>query len=721
MKKIISIIMALSLFFSMGTSVFANPIENTDTTMEDMVVLVKNRLEFQESKTFKSTVSDVEDGSMNKNVYILNWEFEDNEISVNIRDDGFITEYSNNPKEYNERKSLLFSVTKEEAKQTANAFIKKINPDVYQEYEFVDIERMTYSLYYANINSRLGGENYVVSYIRKVNGIPFKPDIMTVYVSGYDNYVTSYNGRYHENIVFDTIENHTQLEQVKSLYKQDLDLEYIYEIKNEYIENEDGEWVNNPSTVLVYRDKTTEKYIDATTGKLYIPVEKYFNNRNYGYVMDSYNGAVEESISAAGSSANKFTLTEEEKNEILDTKDVIQPEEIINIVKNTNKFNISESYIIGNYRLFKNKDNSKEYSITLVSIYNKNDTISMRVDANTGKVSYFRNNSSRYYTYHDDALTGYLQYAKDLVKYSENNTNVSLNVEDKGLSFRFTRIENNILCPDNYISITVDKETKLINHYEESWTDVEFVKPDGAFTLDQAKDVFINNFEYSLFYYLDDEIGYKLGDGKSRGILAWSNENNQSTTINAHNGEFLNYSLKPLTLLVKNEEIKVADYYTDINNHWAKDIIKTMQNNDIGVSSNEFKPDEQITYKDLFELLGTALTEETFEDFKSFIIERELVGLNFITENTLETDKLTREQFCALMVCLGNYNFDRIIDKSDFFKTDFTDNALISSDKIGYVAIARMLNYISSGTFRPLDNITRAEAITYLYNIYNNL
>jgi hypothetical protein len=73
------------------------------------------------------------------------------------------------------------------------------------------------------------------------------------------------------------------------------------------------------------------------------------------------------------------------------------------------------------------------------------------------------------------------------------------------------------------------------------------------------------------------------------------------------------------------------------------------------------------------------------------------------------------------MVAIGNYNYDKIIDNSAFFNTGYVDADKISTDKVGYIAIAKMLKYLSGNTFRPLDKITRAEAITYLYNIYTNL
>lgn len=720
-KRLISLTLSLLLIPIIGIPVSATPIEDNQI-MDNMVILVKNRLEFQDSKNFRSNVASNEDGATNKNAYNLYWEFEDYDLSVSVRDDGVITNYNYSPKEYKERTSLLFTVTKDEAKQIANDFIKKLNPKIYSEYELVDVRRNTYAFRYTNLTSRFGGDDYVVSYVRKVNGIPFKPNTITVNISGFDGYVSSCNTTYHENVIFDEHTNITTLENAKEIFKSNLNLEYSYKIKYDYEEKEDGSWESIPTTVLVYRDITDKKYIEATTGKLFEPHEKFFSYRNYGYGMgSSVNGVVTEDAMSPEAGEFKYTLTEEEKREISDTKDVLQPNDVVDKIKALNLFNIPDNATVSSFRLFKNDDGTKEYSLTLKTSINS-DTISITADANTAEVKRFRNNINDYYDYHNSSLTGYKSYAIDFTKnYFKNSDHITFDVEDKGLDFTFYRIENNIPCYDNYINVTVDKTNYKINYFAYNWTEVDFIDPANAISIEDAKNIFIKNFEYSLFYYLDNEIGEDIGDGKSRAILAWGYNNEYSDTINAHTKEFLDYDYKTLVLPTVRETIKVADKYTDIDGHWAKDIITIMQNNNVGVVSTEFKPNAVLTYADLFELLGNIVTEDQFDEFKDFIKSRELKGLNFINENTKLTDTLTREEYCALIVSIGNYNYDRIIDNGSYFKLDYTDAHLISQDKVGYIAIAKMLKYLSGNTFRPLDKITKAEAITYLYNIYTNI
>ena len=113
------------------------------------------------------------------------------------------------------------------------------------------------------MTSRLSGDTYVATYARTVNNIPFKSDIMTVHISGYTNEVESYSGSYHKNINFPAPDGKIALNEAKEIFKDNLKLEYTYEIKHVYEEDENGEYVDKPYTVLVYTDKTTDTNIDA--------------------------------------------------------------------------------------------------------------------------------------------------------------------------------------------------------------------------------------------------------------------------------------------------------------------------------------------------------------------------------------------------------------------------------------------------------------------------
>lgn len=717
MKKFLSIILTLTIVLSLGVPVFATEIK--DTKMEEMTHLVKQRLDITDSENFRSTTSNIEDGMIKKNEYNLRWEFKDYDISTVIREDSFISEYYKNPHVYDNETKLLFSITKDEAKATADSFIAQLNPEVSKEYVFQEVKRETYSFHYANLTSRLSGENYIVSYARYVNELPFKPDLMTVYVSGHTGEVVSYNGSYHANIDFPTFSKEITLEKAKKIFKENLDLEYTYRIKHEYKEDENGEFIDEPYTILVYTDKTENNHMDANTGNIYRAKEHYMTYQKY---LNNY-GAVEESVAtgstsdALNSAMDKYALTEKELNEIKDTKDVLLPEKVLEIIRNTNYFSVNENTYVDTYRLFKNEDATKTYNLYLKDITGLSE-ITVSADANTGKVESYRDNTNRQYYYDNNADYDKLQYATKFVKeYFEYADHLNFNIEDLGTSFRFERIENGIICPDNYVSVKIDKETNKVLNFNYVWTDVEFIDPSLSISEDEAKNIFIDTFDYKLYYYVDTDLSETNTNNRTASLI-YTYENPKSDILDAQTKEFLSYSLYKYDRYKEQERVKIAKEYNDIKGHWAEAIISIMQNNDIGVATNEFKPNEDLTYEVLFELLGTVISEEDFNEFKTEFINMEDETFSFINENTKLSDKITREEFVSIMIRIGTYQYDKIINKSEYFKTNYVDENLITKNKIGYVTIAKMLEYLSGNYFRPLDYISRAEAITYLYNIY---
>jgi len=62
--------------------------------------------------------------------------------------------------------------------------------------------------------------------------------------------------------------------------------------------------------------------------------------------------------------------------------------------------------------------------------------------------------------------------------------------------------------------------------------------------------------------------------------------------------------------------------------------------------------------------------------------------------------------------------FEKIAKLENIFKVTYADGDLLSKGKIGYAAILSGLGIIcgDGGNIRPLDNLTRAEAITIVYN-----
>ena len=159
----------------------------------------------------------------------------------------------------------------------------------------------------------------------------------------------------------------------------------------------------------------------------------------------------------------------------------------------------------------------------------------------------------------------------------------------------------------------------------------------------------------------------------------------------------------------------------DLHGHWAESIVRTLAENGIIISYEEtFRPDEAITQKEIAILIdcfqGGVRPYPIAENEYARYIDR-LVNRGVIRANERNPEKkITREETVSYLVRL--FGFGEAAELQGIFKTGFSDEAAISKDKIGYVAIAKALKLVSGngGKFNPKRNVTRAELAAMLYN-----
>lgn len=155
-------------------------------------------------------------------------------------------------------------------------------------------------------------------------------------------------------------------------------------------------------------------------------------------------------------------------------------------------------------------------------------------------------------------------------------------------------------------------------------------------------------------------------------------------TVNAITGKSVNY---------RNEEIKDKKYiYSDLDGHWVKEIAQKMARAGLGFEGGVFNPQLSVSEKEALLFL-----DEISYEYKE-------------NEDDISEEPLSRIRFAQLMAERMGYadimNFDIYINP---FK-DVTEN-------YGSVAILKALGIIDGDeeTFRPNDNLTRAELVTMLY------
>ena len=180
--------------------------------------------------------------------------------------------------------------------------------------------------------------------------------------------------------------------------------------------------------------------------------------------------------------------------------------------------------------------------------------------------------------------------------------------------------------------------------------------------------------------------------------------------------------------------------FTDIFQvEWAKDAIEDMARRGIiqGTDKNEFSPLRPVTRAEIAKMLviafsinGQADAPISFSDVKedewyhSYIKNAYSLGIiNGKSEEEFEPESpASREEFAAMLArCISVKSFNLTQEKLNI---NYTDEWEISDYAVGYVDMLYMSGIMSgdeNGSFRPKDNLTRAEAAVGIYRLLSNV
>lgn len=159
--------------------------------------------------------------------------------------------------------------------------------------------------------------------------------------------------------------------------------------------------------------------------------------------------------------------------------------------------------------------------------------------------------------------------------------------------------------------------------------------------------------------------------------------------------------------------------YTDITDHWAKDyIIFTHKNNLIdGITATEFRPKEPMT-REMF-VIALARMMGIEKDYIDWAVDIGLI-VGYGNGNLGLEDTITREQMAVFFeryLNLTNTNID-LLKQQD--KVEFTDDATISDwakSSVYKMQEIKLLKGKENMIFDPLDEVSRAEGATVIYNL----
>ncbi|MDR7857213.1 S-layer homology domain-containing protein [Tissierella sp.] len=636
-----------------------------------------------EYEHFNNSKYDRSDGNYETN---LSWSGQNKHLNVTIDEEGNIISYYKD--EYdNGRNARVYKfpkTTKKDGEKTAKEFIKKLYPEILEKIE-INVEANSYSLY-----SRENLREYTYNFTRVENDMFYNGNNVYIGVDTQTGEVRNFGINWEKDLKFVDTKDTISKDEAKEIYKDNIDLELVYKVKDTDEETK---------SYLGYNIIDTDKTVDAKTKDVLITSYKYM-------------------YSVYGSQFNKIMakISIEEENKLIDSKKIISRKEAGKKLVDT--FKLGEGYEVDDYTLIgsKEKDIYVWEVMVMKRVGNSASGTGSRVNAKTGEIISFYDPGSweqeeEKSKYNKGEL---LAKAKEFIKNSnaENYEEVEY-VEDKNedliydrentSNFVFIRKVNDIKVENNGFRISLSNVTGNVLSYDYNWNDLEFESPQNIIDKNEAKEILLKDRELDLQYQIENK-------EKENVKLVYDFED-KYLVVDAKKGEVIDNRKELLGKTEKQE-------YNDIQNSFAKNQIIKLQDYIILFEGEEFQPKQEIIQKEFLKLLVQTKDIYYIPEDENYMYER------FIRDGILKEEekdmeaKLTREEAVKYIVrVFGQEPLDNL---GDIYKVEYKDADKISTNLKGHIAIAKGLGFISGeGNFRPKDNLTREEAVVLIYNILN--
>lgn len=698
MKKITILALATIIFTGSLVPIKSYAANPYDKKLEQAIINIKELFNIpKEYDKFHSQVN-----SYGETTYFyLNWsDSKENLDTINIStdSDSNIISFNKYSSTYEESKTKLPNITREEGLQKSLEFIEKIDKDVYKSIRLKESDSI--------MNST--DPNYRYEFIRYVNDIPFPENNITISINKYSGDTTDYYANWERRLSFPSTDKIILLDEAKKLYKEDIGLKLIYKTNNRIYRTSENK--EKDSYYIAYAPLDSRKAIDANTGKL-------IEINSFGPYYDSLDKE------AVGGSM-KEELSPEEQESVDKLKGIL---ELSTIEKKAREIlNLDETYKMRNSYLNSDYKNPGEYNWTLDFINDvdkeKQQNISISLDGKTGELINFYNykpydQSAKPKINKLDALEIAKNYLskmnsdkKDQVEYLPNDYG-----SDKDLShnFEFIRKIDGIYVENDMISIGVDSISGEVNSYNLSWYKGKFPSKEKIISIDKAYEILWNEIGFELSYV--NLFDNKNPEENNKTIkLVYSINNNKPAIISGITGEILDYSGKPY------KQDKIVNY-EDIEKSYAKEKIKVLAEYGVSFTGEEFKPKENIKQKDFVYLLWKSINPYS-DHMTENDIYKEFIRMGYMTEKEKNTDKVvTKEE--AIKLIIKAMSLDKVAKIDGIYKDIFKDEKDISKDLKGYMNIAYGLKIIAGdgkGNIKPKQELKREDAANMIYNYLFN-
>ncbi len=712
MKKIISMLLVVTLLITFMMPAMASSSTSADKGLENAIKAVKGRINIPaDCNKFTYNIYN-QDGAV---IWNLGWSNEEAQkyINVTIDESNFISNYSSYQySSYYDKKIPKYS--KAQGREIAEKFIEKLNPKLLS--EFKAVENNNYSQ----------DREYYFSYVRQVSGINYNGNTISISVNNYTGQVTNYNCGYTKNVVFEDASKVIGLDQAKKAFVEKLGLKLVYNIKSDN---------DKVISYLAYVPKDSNRYIDAITGN----VEKTPNS--FGI---NYTGAMMEKMAYSNADGGAVVLTPDELDAVKGMSGLLTKEELDTKMRAISQFKLDSGFTLASSELrkdWRNKDSLIWYlRYTKVNNADSKQTreVSISLDAKTGDIIDFWTN---YYSpegakpqkskdeakkISDDALKSLIPLNYSKVKYDDTYYTYDEESQNQ-FTFRYVRIENGLEVPSDYISISYDNLSGNVTSVNTNWTkDLKFDDPKKAISVDKATEVLFDKIGYGIEYvgeYQNNSdksiVPIPAENQKVNAVLGYFINGSKPCIISAETGDILNYTG------AEYRENDVADY-NDIKGLAAENQVKILTQLSIRYYENELKANDQLLQKDYFILLSKLNDLYYFDSSidKEAAVEKmytNLISSGIITKaEKAPTATLTREEAAKYFVKF--MKMGQVAEIKGIYKSDYKDANKINPDLLGYVCIASGLKAMSDskGNFNPKSKMSRLDGLLTIYNYLSN-
>lgn len=395
-------------------------------------------------------------------------------------------------------------------------------------------------------------------------------------------------------------------------------------------------------------------------------------------------------------------------------------------------------------------------------------SIYANVSASTGEIKSFSYNDNRLYTSDpvdpkdykvslEEAKEKSVALVKELAPYMTHQLFLEYadpvaNAEYRSSSypaytFTFNRKIDGITANGESVSVTVDAMSGTVTNYYNGLTAYAYpsAKPE-LIDADQAKELWLDQYALELQYVVDRTVNipagisiekYNLMVAAGEAVLAGE----ASVTVrlayvpvaklqSAVNDLYLDAATGEWKSARTGENVSLEKAVaTDLDGHWAERELQLMVEYDaVDVKDGKVNPDQAATRGELIKMLTIAMNGgyvplvydssrlASFNDVASgssyFAYVENAVDLNLIDRNpqgNFNPDQImTRNDMAELIVRALGYH--KLAQYSDLFRLDVTDaNAIANKGHAGLVLGLGIMS-AQDGQFRPLEEVTRAQA-----------